>query len=187
MKTDKDIVKGHIINDYVRYIQHLEKNNWIRESVTIYELLSRIVTINTLKVNSEGTVLDIICPPGIIISISGIKSFPEDYNIENIPPFELKLSNLIGEEINPDTKIKLLRNKILRKPEEICEISYKDISMTNYSESSNKFKNYSELYRFDHGIELKGEDHLKIYVINPNIDIDIAKFNIGIDLWTQID
>ena len=184
MKTDKDIVKGHIINDYVKYIQHLEKNNWTRESVTIYENLSSIVTINNLKANNEGTVLDIVCPTGRMVGIPGIKSFPEGYSIERIRPFELRLTNLHGEEIDPNTKIKILKNKILRKPAEIYEISYKDISMTNYSESPNQFKNYSEVYKFDQSIELKGEDHLKIYVINPNIDIEIIKFNLGVDLLT---
>ena len=182
----EDIVKDSIIKNYIKYIKYLEDNNWIKESLTIYEFLSRIVTINTLKASSEGTVLDIICPPGRVISIPGIKSYPEDYNIEKIPPFELKLSNLIGEEINPDTKIKVLRNKILRKSEEICEISYKDISMTNFSTSPSMFKTHAELYRFEYGIELKGEDHLKIYVINPNIDINHVKFNLGTDLWTPI-
>ena len=186
MKSDnEDIVKGHIIKNYVKYIQYLEKNYWTKENVTIYENLSSIVTINNLKANNEGTVLDIVCPPGIIIGIPGIKSFPEGYSIERIRPFELILTNLHGEEIDPDTKIKILKNKILRKAEEICEISYKDISMTNYSESPNQFKNYSALYRFEQGIELKGEDHLKIYVINPNIDIEKIKFNIGVDLLTH--
>lgn len=178
------IIKDSIIKDYIKYIEYLEKNNYIREMVTIYEHLSAMVTINNLKANNEGIVLDILCPPGIIISVPGIKSFPEDYQIEKIPPFELRLTNLQGEEIDSDTQIKIFKNKILRKPVEICEIYYKDVGISNYSESPSKFKSHSELYRFEQGIELKGEDHLKLYVINPDIDIDNIKFNLGIDLWT---
>lgn len=183
----EDIVKDSIIKNYIKYIEYLGDHNYIRESVTIYENLSRLVTINSLKANHEGIVFDIMCPPGRIISISGIKSYPEDYRIEDIRPFELKLTKSTGEEIDPETRIKILKNKILRKPFEICNISYKDVSMTNYSKSPNRFKTYSELYRFEYGIELKSEDHLKIYIINPDIDIDIVKFNLGIDLWTQTD
>ncbi len=182
----EDIVKDSIIKNYLKYIEYLDDHNYIRESVTIYENLSMLVTINSLKANNEGIVLDILCPPGRIISIPGIKSYPEGYRIENIRPFELKLANSNGEEIYPETKIKILKNKILRKPEEICSISYKDVSMANYSKSSNRFKTHAELYRFEHGIELKGDDHLKIYVINPNIDINSVKFNLGTDLWTPI-
>ncbi len=182
----EDIVKDSIITDYLKYIQYLDNHNYVKESITIYENLSAIVTINNLIANNEGIVLDIMCPPGRIISIPGIKSFPENYRIEKIPPFEIKLANSHGEEIDPETKIKILKNKILRKPDEICDILYKDISMTNFSTSPNMFKTRAELYRFEHGIELKGEDHLKIYVINPNIDINDVKFNLGTDLWTPI-
>lgn len=183
----EDIVKDSIIKDYIKYIEYLENHNYIRESVTIHEILSNLVTINSLKANNEGIVLDILCPSGRIISISGIKNYPEDYHIEDIRPFELKLANSNGEEIGPETKIKILKNKILRKPVEICNMSYKDVSMINYSKSPDRFKTYSELYRFGQGIELKSEDRIKIYVINPDIDIDIVNFNLGIDLWTQTD
>ncbi len=184
--TKEDIMKDSIITDYLRYIKYLDNNNYVKESVTIYENLSSIVTINSLKANNEGIVIDILCPPGRVIGIPGIKSFPENYRVEKVPPFEIKLYNSNGEEIDPETKIYILKNKILRKPDEICNLSYKDISMTNFSKSLNRFKSYIELYRFEHGIELKGEDHLKIYVTNPDIDIDIVKFNLGIDLWTHI-
>ncbi len=182
----EDIIKDSIIIDYIKYIKYLEDRNYNRESITIYENLSSLVTINNLKANNEGIILDIMCPPGMIISIQGIKSYPENYNIEKIPPFEIRLADHTGEEIDPETKINILKNKILRKSEEVCNLSYKDISMTNFSKSPNKFKSYVELYRFEHGIELKGEDHLKIYVINPDIDINNVKFNLGTDLWTPI-
>lgn len=182
----EDIMKDSFITDYLKYIKYLDNNNYARESVTIYENLSALVTINSLKANNEGIVLDIICPPGRIISIHGVKSYPENYRIEKIPPLEIKLANSNGEEIDPETKINILKNKILRKPEEICNLLYKDISMTNFSKSPNRFKTYAELYRFERGIELKGEDHLKIYVINPDIDINYVKFNLGTDLWTHI-
>ena len=185
MKSDnEDIVKGTIIKDYVKYIQYLEKNNWIRESVTIYENLSSIVTINSLKANNEGTVLNIVCPPGIMLYFIGIKSFSEDFDIERIPYLEIKLANSNGEEINPDIKIKILKKKILNKDEELCELEYKDIGMLNYSDSPNLFKYHRQLFRFDKSIELKGEDRLKLYVVNPDKDIDTVKFNLGADIWT---
>ncbi len=185
--VDRDIIKDSIIKNYPKYIEYLESRNYMRESVTIHENLSSIVTINNLKSNNEGIVLDIKCPPGIIVSIPGIKSYPEDYNIEYIRPFELKLASSNGEEIDSETQIKILKNKILRKSVEICNIPYKYVGMLDYSESPNRFKTYSELYRFEYGVELKSEDHLKIYVINPDKDIDIVKFNLGTDFWTPID
>jgi hypothetical protein len=57
--------------------------------------------------------------------------------------------------------------------------------MVDYSDSPNLFKDYTGLYRFRKGIEIKGEDSLRLYVVNPNVDIDIVKFGLGIDLWTR--
>jgi hypothetical protein len=182
------IVKDSIIKNYPKYIEYLTNRGYIRESLTIYENISSIVTINNLKSNNKGIVIDILCPPGRILSIPGIKSYPEEHNIENIRPFELKLASTDGDkEIDLETKIKILKKRILRKPIEIYGILYKDIGMLNYSESPNRFKTHSELYRFEYGIEVKGEDRLMVCVINPDIDIDVIKFNLGTDLWTRTD
>lgn len=165
------------INNYVEYVKYLEDHDWEKESITIYEYLSGLVTINSLKKGNDGVVTDITCPPGRIISIS------KDY------PLEVKFANFNGDELSPDTQIKTIKKKILRKNEVLYDLRYKDISMLNYSSSPNKFKNYSELFRFEKGIELKGEDHLKIQVINPNIDIDAekVKLNLVTNLWTLME
>ncbi len=73
-ETKKDIVKDSIIKDYLKYVEYLENSNYIRERITIYENLSSIVTINNLKMSDEGTVIDVVCPPGRIISVMGTKS-----------------------------------------------------------------------------------------------------------------
>jgi len=178
----RDIVENSFIKDYPKYIEYLERNEWTRESIKIHEYLSALVTTSTLKVGNEGIVIDILCPPGRIMSIIG-KNSP--YSIENVHPFELKLASSDGVEIDPNTEIKFFKDKIFKKRIEICGVTYRDVSMLNYFDTPNVFKRYGELYRFDQGVELKGEDHLRIYAINPDIDINIIKFNLSIDLWTQ--
>jgi hypothetical protein len=192
MKTKENInkqanvpVENSFIKNYVEYVDHMENNNWTKERVTIHEHLSSIVTVSNLKADNEGMIIDIICPPGRVISIMGIKDALNGHNTESIHPFELKLSNSNGEEIDPDTHIKIIKRKILGKNVEIYDILYKEASMTNYSQSLNMFKSYAELYRLEQGIQLKGEDHLMVYVVNSNIDIDIIKFSLDVDLWTQ--
>ena len=186
VQLDKeDLVKNSLIGDYLKYIVYLERHNWTRDSITITESLSNIVTINTLKVGHDGTVIDIKCPAGLIISIPGIDGLPNDYNIERIRPIEIKLSNSSGKEIDQNTCIGIFKHKMLKKDVKIEDVLYMDISMTDYSDSPNLFKDYSKLYRFKKGIEIKGEDSMKIHVINPDIDIDKIQFNIGVDLWNE--
>ena len=178
-------VENLLIKNYFDYVKYLQDHEWHRESINIYENLSSIVTVDKLKKNNEGIVIGILCPPGMIMSIMGSQSVPEGYFLENIRHFELKLADSNGIEINPDINIRILKHKILRNNIIICEKLYKDFSMLNYSESPNRFKNYVELFRFKDRIELKGEDSLKINVINPDVDIDVIKFNLGVDLWMR--
>jgi len=178
----RDIVENSFIKDYPKYIGYLERNEWTGESIKIHEYLSTLVTTNNLKAGNEGIIIDILCPPGRIMSIIG-KNSP--YSIENVHPFELKLANSDGAEIDPNVEIKFFKDKIFKKRIGICGTTYRDVSMLNYSNTPNVFKRYGELYRFDQGVELKGEDHLRICVINPDIDINIIKFNLSVDLWTQ--
>lgn len=186
LKTDKeDLAKESLIDNYSKYVDHLERHEWTKESITITELLSSIVTISKLKARNDGMVLDIRCPAGMIISIPGTTGLPEGYDIEKIRPLEIKLADYNGNEIAPDTCIKIFKHSLLKKDIQIGDVLYRDISMLDYSDSPNLFKDYIDLYRFGKGIEIKGEDSLRLYVVNPFVDIDIAKFCLGIDLWTQ--
>ena len=181
----EDLVKNSLIEDYPKYMDYLERHEWTKESITITELLSRIVTINTLKAGNDGTVIDIKCPAGLIMSIPGTEGLPKDYNIERIRPMEIKLSNSSGKEIDPGTDIGIIKHKLLKKDVQIGDVLYRDISMIDYSDSPNLFKDYSSLYRFEKGIEIKGEDSIRLHVINPDVDIDKIKLSIGVDLWTR--
>ena len=181
----EDLVKDSLIEDYPRYVDYLERHEWTRESITITELLSRIATISKLKVGNDGTVLDIKCPAGLIMSIPGTEGVPNGYEMEKIRPLEVKFSDSNGREIGPDTCIKIFKHKLLKKDVQIGQVLYRDISMMDYSNSPNLFKDYNELYRFGKGVEIKGEDSLRLHVINTDTDIDVAKFNLGIDLWTR--
>lgn len=184
-QNKEDLVKDSLIEDYIRYVDYLERHEWTKESITITEFLSSIITINKLKMGNDGVVLDIKCPAGLIITVPGIEDLPNGYDIERIRPLEVKFSDSNGKEIGPDVCIQFLKHKLLKKDVQIGQVLYRDISMIDYSDSPNLFKDYKELYRFWKGIELKGEDSLRMYVINPNVDIDIVKFGLGIDLWTR--
>ncbi len=169
VQPDKeDLVKDSLIGDYPRYVDYLERHEWTRESITITELLSRITTISKLKAGNDGTVLDIKCPAGLIISVPGTEGIQNGYDIEKIRPLEVKFSDSNGREICPDTCIKIFKHKLLKKDVQIGQVLYRDISMVDYSDFPNLFKSYSELYRFDKGIEINIED---------------IEFNINLDRW----
>lgn len=184
-QDEEDLIKDSLIENYLKYVDHLEKHEWSRENITVTELLSSIVTVSKLKARNDGMVLDIKCPAGLIISIPGTTGLPDGYDIEKIRPLEIKFANSEGREIDPDTHIKIFKHKLLKKDVKIGEVLYRDISMVDYSDSPNLFKDYTDLYRFRNGIEIKGEDSLRLYIVNPDVDVNMVKFCLGIDLWTR--
>jgi translation initiation factor IF-2 len=185
IQDEEDSVKDSLIEDYQKYSDYLERQEWTRERITATELLSSIITISKLKARNDGMVLDIKCPAGLIIGIPGIEDLTNGYEIEKIRPLEIKFADSNRKEIAPDTRIKIFKHKLLKKDVQIGEVLYRDISMADYSDSPNLFKDYKDLYRFRNGIEIKGEDSLRLYIVNPDIDVDIIKFSLGIDLWTR--
>jgi hypothetical protein len=183
----EDLVKDSLILDYAKYVDYLETHGWKRENITITELLSSIATINKLKAGNDGIVVDIKCPAGLLVTIPGIEGLSNMHNIERIRPLEVKFANSDGREIDPDVCIKIFKHKLLKKDIQVGQVLYRDINMIDYSDSPNIFKDYNSLYRFGKGIELKGEDSLRLYVTNPDVDIDIVRFNFGTDLWTHME
>ena len=182
-KSNKIYTVNSRIKDYLGYSRHLQDNGWIKEPVTLHENLSAIVTINNLKANNKGMVIDIRCPPGHIMTIVGKNSMPEEYSIESIHSFEAKFANSDGVEIDRATQLIFMIDKVTKKSIQIDTRLYEDISSTNFEDTPNRFKDCSKLFRFDDGVEIKEEEHLGIHVINPDIDIMDVKFNLFADLW----
>ena len=182
-RKEPNKVANSRIKDYFGYIKYMQNNGWIREYVTLHENLSTIATINSLKANNGGIVIDVKCPPGYRMSIMGKDSVPEEYNIVHY--FETMFKNSDGIEINCDTRIIFTIDKVTKKNIQIDTVLYSDISSTNFEDTPNKFKDYQKLFRFDDGIEIKEEEHLRIYVIDPDLDITEVKFSLGVDLLIQ--
>jgi hypothetical protein len=158
----------------------IDEKGYTKEFINLDELHTRLSKIN-YDIN-DGIIIEITCSDGQILKIPGIEDFSKDCQIEKIPRFEIKISNSNNEELKPDTKIKLLKNKVLRKDVELCELSYKDISTTNFNESFNKYKLNKEIFRFKKQIVLKSKESLKFKIIDSNIKVENIKFNLGLYL-----
>lgn len=58
--------------------------------------------------------------------------------------------------------------------------------MTKFcKEVPNSIKTIYELYKFGKGIQFNGDDHLRVYVVNSDVDINPkhVEFNINLDRW----
>lgn len=185
------IQKTSIIDmNHKNYLEYLGNRGYNREQIYIDETYTDIITTKNLAKDAIGTVIDIRCPSRYKMVVIGSSRLPERYDIENANSLMIRLANSENVEINPDIRIKIFKEKVYEEITLIDTMFYKDISATDYIKTSqNKTKSVEreKRYIFGKGIELNGEEHLKIDVIRPNTYIDTKniKLSLDLDLWEQ--
>jgi len=179
---------------YADIKKRFKDEGYILEQLCIDET-SEIVTTFSLTRGTIGTVLDIRCPSRYNIFILGRNQLPEDADINTAHALRVKFTDSNGDEIAPDTRIRIKRVKPSEAIIMVVNMLYKDITVTDYQKEphhemkfpGDKWKSYDKWYRFDQSILVKGGEHLSIDVINPDKDIDVknVKLSLDIDLWEK--
>lgn len=176
--------------DNVEYIRFMESKGYKKERLHIDET-SEIVTIRDLGKECIGKVVDIRCPTRYKIFILGRNQLPKDTSPDDmiLHTLVLRLADSNNNEISPDIRIKIIKEKPSLETMMYATTLYKDVTRTEYSKTPpNRTKPDSKLYRFNNGIQLNGEDHLNIEVISPNLGIDRSntRLYLDIDLWEEL-
>ena len=182
-----DTQKGKLSGVYTDYIKYLLNKGYIREQINLDET-SEIVTTYSLAKGAIGPVLDIRCPSRYKIIIVGKNQLPEDTDTNSAHALRVRFADSNNDEVAPDTRIKIMKERISEAITAVGAMLYKDITITDYQkEPPNKMKSDDKWYKFDQGIEINGEEHLRIYAINPDICIDAKNVKLGldIDLWEE--
>lgn len=170
--------------DYTQYIEYLKNKGYSLEEIVLDEN-SEIVTTQSLEKGKIGTVVDIRCPSRYKVVIAGKEQLPD---IKIAHALVVRFANSNGEEIAPDTRIKIIKEKVSQALTTVASMFYKDITITEYLKNSSetkpddKCKTYEKFYRFNTGIEINGDEHLKINVLNPDINIDSKNVKLSLDI-----
>lgn len=175
--------KKNLINiNYTEYIKYLTNLGYNREHLNIDES-SEIVSIKSLAKGTTGNIIDIRCPSRYKIIIAGRGQLPEEEHF-----LAIKFVDRENVEISPDTRIRILKEKLSNAITVVGTMFYKDLTTTQYLKNPpDDIKPYENFYRFNENIEINGEEHLKIDVVNPDIGIDAknVKLSLDIDLWEE--
>jgi hypothetical protein len=176
--------------DNLEYMRFMKSKGYKMERLHIDET-SEIVTVYDLGKDCYGKVINIRCPARYRIFILGRNQLPKDHPSDNICAHTLSLilSDIDGNEIFPDSRIRITKEKPSFAMTTCATMLYKDITKTEYSKiPPNRIKSYDKLYKFDNGIQMNGEDRLSIEVIQPNLDISSSgtRLDLDIDLWEEI-
>ena len=175
--------------DNVEYVRFMENKGYKMERLHIDET-SEIVTTYDLGKDSVGKVIDIRCPSRYKIFILGRNQSPKNPlpGAISLHTLALRLADLNDNEISPDIRIKIIKEKPSLDMIMCTTMLYKDVTKTEYSKIlSNRTKPDNKLYKFNNSIQMNGEDHLSIEVIKPNVDINHSntKLYLDIDLWEE--
>lgn len=166
---------------YAEYVDYMSGNDWHRELIVLDENNTNIVSTLGVGKDATGIVADIRCPAGAKISIMGIHQVPRGADARVAYSLGLYITDENGEEIQDDIEIKIKKVRPSEAIVQLVRIYYRDIKMAkngHICESS---------YRFPRGVEINGEEHLMIYIINPpnNIPAENVKFKMEADLWAR--
>lgn len=182
----KDMLENMDNTEYIRFMQ---SKGYIREQIHIDEK-SEIVTIRDLGKGSIGKVIDIRCPTRYKIFILGRNQLPKNILSDTtyLHSLALRFVDSDDNEISPDSRIKIIKEKPSLETMMYATMLYKDVTRTEYSKiPPNRTKSDKKLYKFDNSIQMNGEDHLNIEVIQPNLNINQlgTRFYLDIDLWEE--
>lgn len=163
---------------YGEYVDYLSGRGWHRELITIDQNNTNIATTWSIFKDTTHNIVDVRCPAGMKMSIMGTKQIPRGADARVAYSLGLYITDENGEEIPDDTKIRITKIKPSEAIVQLARIFYQDIKMTQDGETS---------YRFIHGIEMNGQEHLVVHVINSPKDIpsENIKFKMEADLWAR--
>ena len=180
---------------YWSYIEYNEGLEWKRENINLdgkSEIVKILKPINDSKSKSleDKLLVDIKFPTGYTFSIAGRIQTSDTEEFSKQFTLSTKVCDSNNKELNPESRI------IINKEKDIDEYDarivrlestfYKNISLTKFrKEPPNSIKATSELYKFDYGVEFNKGEHLRIYVVDPDIEInpENVELDINLDKW----
>lgn len=188
-RTDNDDMK----TTYKSYIEFNESLGEKRENVNLDEK-SEIVKISKpksktkIKSLDKAWLIDMKFPTGYTFSIAGKKQIENIKEFATLFTFSIKICDCNNKELSPDSRLLIHKEKDINEYEtdviRLESILYKDVSITKFcKESPDSIKTIDDIYKFRQGIEFNEDEHLRIYIVDPNIDIDNVEFNINLDKW----
>lgn len=186
--------------DYTMYVEYLEARGWRREQLTLDELNTTLVTLTDVGANATTVAIDVRSPAGQKISIMGTQQVARGADARSAHALRIRFSDSSDNELAFNTKIRMTKEKTSEAITQLARVFYADINLTKVpggqAATTTQYKTDLEWYRFKQGVELNGEQHLRIYIINtlgtvsaPATPTGLSKANyrfaLDLDLWTR--
>jgi len=185
---------------YDEYVEFLENKGWRREQLSIDELNTNITTLQAVAAGATDWAIDVRAPAGQKITIQGAQQIAGGADARSAHSLRIRFADSSENELAFNTKIRITKEKSSGATIELARVFYADVNLTKQAGAANlatvTYKNDPEWYRFKQGVELNGEQRLRIYIVNTlgtiaqaavtaNMPTANTKFSLDCDLWSR--
>lgn len=192
---------------YDEYVAYLESKGWRREQLTLDELNTNIVTTQAVAASATGWAIDVRSPAGQKITLMGTQQVGAGADARTAHALRIRFADSSENELAFNTKIRITKEKSSEAVIQLARIFYADVNLVKQpgnqggvaaGSSPVTYKTDPEWYRFKQGVELNGEQRLRIYIVNTlgtvaaaqvaapqNMPTANMRFALDIDLWTR--
>lgn len=197
-KEDQKMTKVTNSTEYNRpsykdYIEYNEGFKWTRENINIdqkSDIVEILIPKNDTESLSDKLLIDVKFPPEYTFSIAGRKQIQDIEEFDQLFTFQIKACDNNKKELSPESRIFIHKEKeidqYIKNVTRLESPFYKDVSITKFCKiQPDSLKTIDELYKFSQGVEFNRNEHLCIYVVDSDIDINPknVEFNINLDKW----
>jgi len=180
---------------YDEYVGYLESKGWRREQLTLDEINTNIVTLQAVAAGATGWAIDVRAPAGQKITMMGTSQVSGGADARTAHALRIRFADSSENELAFNTKIRITKEKSSEAVTQLARVFYADVNLTKQAGAANlatvTYKTDPEWYRFGQGVELNGEQRLRIYIVNtlgtiaqPAVTANI-RFALQCDLWTR--
>jgi len=179
------------IASYAEFVHYMESSGWAREQLTVSELSTSLVSTHSVERDNSGSVIEIRCPAGRIITIMGTNQVPHGADGMSANTFAMRITDKDDVEISGNTHIRIEKISSYGTIRPLEQGLYASFSLTrqigNDTCGIRSYKTDNEWYRWRHGIHLMGCEVLRISILNSAVDINWknVRMSMGMDLWVN--
>lgn len=192
------IFKGY--QDYAEFVHEMETDGWQREQITVDNTNTNLTTLYAVTAGAGGTVIEVTCPPGRVMSIMGTQQVPAGADRATAHSFWMRLASQ-ANEIDELTHINIQKTTPSTAVVPLIKDIYQSLSIIQQhnqnsflvvaSTVGNLYKSDDQIHRFRKGIVLYGQEKLQIQTVNTNpvpgntVTSTRTQFALDLDLWTK--
>ncbi len=192
---------------YEKFVMDMMADHWQREQIAVDNTNTSLTTLlGNIAAGAGGSVIEITCPPGRVMSIKGTEQVAQGADRASAHGFWMRIAcgttGVLGQEIDEMTHVNIQKQTpstavvplIKDIYQSMCLAVQHNRNVINMANAGvgNIYKGDENIHRFRKGIIIYGQDRLQIQVVTTTAIATTqitglsTQYSIDMDLWTKI-